>query len=115
MLRGAPQLSEEPLHPLPRSVRVICARQLVELELGQQLQLFPGKDSAPPAAVEKMAEYSGALDRLRAVLMRRAFEIENIGAVSSAAIFPFGPCKGVAAHEPRDGESQVRIASGELG
>src|ERR1700747_643397 len=63
MLRGVPQLSEEPLHPLPRSVRIICARQLVELELDQQLQLFPGKDSAPAAAVEKMSEHSGALDR----------------------------------------------------
>src|SRR6266853_4907662 len=73
-LRGAPQLPEEPFHALPRRVGAIRARQLVQLELDQQFQVFSRKHAPPPAAVEKMAEESGALDRLRAVAMRRTFE-----------------------------------------
>ena len=113
--RGTPQLREEPLHPLPRSVGVINARQLVQLELDQSFQVFSREHAALPAAVKKMAEESDALDRLRAAAVRRTFEsLDSIEAVHGVSAFPFGPGKSVAPHEPREGEGKVRIAAGEL-
>src|SRR5258708_36215461 len=94
-LRGAPQLPEEPFHALPRRVGVIRGWRLVQLELDQQFQIFSREHAPLPAAVEKMAEESGTLDRLRAVAVRRTFEgLDSIEAVHAVPAFPFGPGKG---------------------
>src|ERR1700686_5202403 len=106
--RGTPQLREKPLHSLPRSVGVLGARQLVKLKLPQQFQVIFRKHATLPTPVEKVAEESRTLDRLREAVIAGTFErVDPSETGHSAAGFPLGPGKRVAPQEPRDGKGQV--------